>query len=111
MHFAEFRSAPHHAYALPERDPASYTIDPTSVALDELFEQVPMLEELLGDVNPQALEAFPVPLQCATDFLWQRNPFQIQACGTEDPTAVHPGVDFLLAYWLASYHKYVDKRM
>lgn len=107
----DFRSPPHHEYALPARDPETCTVDPTSVALDQLFEQIPLLKELLGDANPQALEAFPVPLQCSSDFLWQRNPFRIEACGVDDPTQVHPGVDYLLAYWLASYHKYVDKSM
>ena len=104
-----FRPAPNEDYHLPDRDPATYTVDPVSVELVALYEEFPWLADLMGSVHVQALEAFPVPLQCSTDFLWQRNPFNIDACGSDDPRLTHPGVDYLLAYWLASYHKYVTK--
>jgi len=107
----DFREAPNEQYRLPARDPETYTVDPTSVELHDLFEQCPILGELLGNVNIQALHAFPVQLQCSTDFLWQRNPFQIQECGSDNPRKVNPGVDYLLAYWLASYYRYVTKGM
>ncbi len=105
----DFRPAPSVRYFLPARDPATYTVDPDSETLHELFETFPILKELMGSVSVQALEAFPVPLQCSTDFLWQRNPFRIDACGTDDPRTVNPGVDYLLAYWLGAYHRIVTK--
>lgn len=75
----------------------------------DLQQQIPLLIELMGEIRPQALEAFPVDQQCTTDFLWQRSPFQIDACGNDDPRYVNPGVDYLAAYWLAEYSKLVTK--
>ena len=105
----DFRDAPNDRYALPERDPATYTLDPLSVFLHDLMQTYPFLQEIMGNVKYQALEAFPVPQQCTTDFLFQRNPFRFEACGSDDPTVVNPGVDYLLPYWLASYHKFISK--
>ncbi len=106
-----FRDAPNDRYYLPARDPSTYTLDPLSVFLHDLMEQFPFLQEIMGNVDYQALEAFPVDQQCTTDFLFQRNPFEIEECGGDDPTVVNPGVDYLLPYWLASYHKFVTKDM
>jgi len=105
----DFPDAPNARYRLPARDPASYTVDPDSRRLHDLFEAVPLLAELMGHVDVQALEAFPVPLQCSTDFLWQRSPFQIDACGSDDPATVNPGVDYLVAYWAGAYHRLLTK--
>jgi len=104
-----FPDAPNFRYVLPARDPAAYTLDPLSVTLHELMEEYPILEQIMGAVAPQALEAFPVDQQCSTDFLFQRNPFQISACGEHRPDVVNPGVDYLISYWLASYHKFLNK--
>jgi hypothetical protein len=75
------------------------------------MDQYPWLAELMGDVDYQALDAFPVLEQCTTDFLWQRSPFVITACGLDNPAHVNPGVDYLVAYWLAEYHKFISKDM
>ena len=107
----DFRDAPNDRYYLPARDPATYTLDPDSVFFHDLFELFPFLKELLGNVNVQAEEAFPVPLQCTTDFLWQRNPFKIDACGEDDPRHVNPGVDYLIAYWVARYHGFLGNEL
>jgi len=79
------------------------------VTLHDLIEQYPFLESVFGDVDPQSLEAHPVPEQCSSDFLWQRNPFQIEPCGVDRPEETRPGVDYLVAYWLAAYHKFIGK--
>jgi len=42
---ADFRNSPYHEYSLPARDPATYTLDQTSVFLDDLFPQFPALQE------------------------------------------------------------------
>ena len=73
------------------------------------MEKYPVLQQIMGDVQVQAAEAFPVQQQCSTDFLWQRNPFSIGPCGNDDPAAVEPGVDYIVAYWMASYHKFITK--
>ena len=102
-----FRYAPNGNYRLEER--VDYELDPVSILLHDLSEQYPLFRELVGDFEPQALEAFPVPLQCAVDFQWQAHPFEIGACGADDPSDVNAGVDYIVAYWLASYHKLVTK--
>jgi len=102
----DFRDAPNWSYYV---DPPDNELDPVSVFLDDLMTQYPFLAELLGDVDPQSLEAHPVLEQCSTDFLWQRNPFRIEPCGSDNPAVTRPGVDYLTAYWLASYHKFIDK--
>ncbi len=104
----EFRDAPNFKYYI---DPETTELDPVSVFLDNLMEQYPFLKEIMGDVDPQAAEAFPVQLQCETDFLWQRSPFSIGPCGSDDPSSVQPGVDYIVAYWMASYHKFITKDM
>jgi hypothetical protein len=105
----DFRPAPNVEYSLPDR--TGYVIDPISVMLDDLMTRFPWLEELMGDVDPQAKYAFVVQQQCTTDFLWQRSPFRIEECGSDYPAHVNPGVDYLVAYWLATYHKFITKDM
>jgi len=105
---SEFRDAPNFRYYI---NPQTTELDPLSVFLDDLMEEWPWLAELIGDVDPQATEAFPVQLQCSTDFLWQRNPFRVGPCGSDNPASVQPGVDYLVAYWMAAYHKFIAKDM
>jgi hypothetical protein len=102
----EFRPAPNYVYYV---DPTDLPLDPVSVFLDDLMTKYPFLEELMGDVDPQSLEAHPVQEQCTTDFLWQRSPFQNDPCGTDQPNVTRPGIDYLVAYWMASYHKFIEK--
>ncbi len=104
----DFRSVPNCDYYLPARDPSTYTLDPVSVMLAKLYDKQPWLEEIMGGVEAQAEDAFPVRQQCSAGFMFQKNPFEIQECGTDNPRMVHSGVDYLAAYWLASYHKLVS---
>ncbi len=106
----DFRDAPNGEYYLPARDPSTYTIDPQSVKLHNLFDAL-NIDSIWKMIYVQAEDAFPVQLQCPSDFLWQRNPFVITACGSNNPKHVNPGVDYLVAYWLASYHKFLIKDM
>jgi hypothetical protein len=53
----------------------------------------------------EALDPIPVDKRPATDFLWQRDPFQLD--GTGDPQTQEPGVDLVLPYWMARYYKLV----
>lgn len=104
---ADFREAPLHRYHLPER--TGFPINAQSVRLNRTFEPLPLVRRLVGDVKPETTKALPVPLQCSTDFMWQRSPFRIGECGKDDPSFVNPGVDYLAAYWLAAYHGFVEK--
>jgi hypothetical protein len=40
------------------------------------------------------------------DFIWQRQPWQLQEGG--DPRQVYPGVDYLAAYWAARRHGFIE---
>ena len=103
---SDFRPAPNYTYAV---QPPDAELDPISIILSDILAQYPILEEMLGGIEPQAIEAYPVYFQCSTDYLWQRNPFRINCSYKEDLTKVQPGVDYLTAYWLASYYQFISK--
>jgi hypothetical protein len=42
----------------------------------------------------------------ASDFIWQRQPFNLKTAG--DPKKVYPGVDFMLPYWMARHHQFLN---
>lgn len=104
----DFRDAPMVYYYLPER--TGYTLDPVSVFLHDLQEDFPWLENLIGSINYQAEDALPILEQCSGDFIFKTNPFEIDECGEDDPSNTRPGVDYIAAYWLASYHKFLERR-
>jgi hypothetical protein len=106
---ADFPAAPHFRYYLPAKDPSTYELDPVSVFLHDLEQQLPFLADLIGTVDYQALDPFPVSGYCASDFIFQWSPFVIHECGEDNPAKVDPGVDYLIPYWLASYHKFITK--
>jgi len=54
----------------------------------------------------QSTEAVDVKDRLASDFIWQRQPFGLKTAG--DPKKVYPGVDFMLPYWMARHHKFLD---
>jgi hypothetical protein len=101
----DFRPAPNFQY---QTTPPPAPLDPVSVWLHDFAAAHPWFEPYLG-CGYQALDAYPVPYQCSTDFLWQRNPFAISCGEQETPRKVQPGVDYLTAYWMASYHKFLTK--
>jgi hypothetical protein len=107
----DFWDVPNREHVLPARELYDIKIDPMSVIIHNIYTEQPWMKEIMGEVEVQAIEAFPVQLQCTSGFLWQRNPFRIDACGSDLPRAIHPGVDYLVAYWLASYHKFLTKDM
>ncbi len=72
---------------------------------------IPILRDLIGDVQYQALDPFPVTGCCPADFIFQWSPFLIGECGEDIPQRVDPVVDYLIPYWLASYHGFVSKGM
>ena len=50
----------------------------------------------------QACQPIPVDQRTPTDFLWQRNPFQL--FGGSNGTIGNAGVDYILPYWMARYY-------
>lgn len=91
-------------------EPPPAEIDPVSVWLDELVKSIPWLEEQIGDkIEPQAKEAYPIPYQCPTHLYWENSPFRLVCDKPENPRYVYPGFDYLIAYWMASYHKFLKK--
>jgi uncharacterized protein (TIGR03437 family) len=50
----------------------------------------------------EACQPVPVPLRPPTDFLWQRDPFQLT--GGAKGLVENAGVDYILPYWMARYY-------
>jgi hypothetical protein len=53
----------------------------------------------------EATYVVPVEKRPCTDFLWQRDPFQLATGG--DPHSEEAGVDLVLPYWMARFYKLV----
>ncbi len=91
-------------------EPPAAEIDPISVWLDELVKSIPWLEEQIGDkIEPQAQKAYPIQYQCPTHLYWENSPFRIVCDKPENWRYVYPGFDYLIAYWMASYHEFLRK--
>src|SRR5207302_9224258 len=43
-----------------------------------------------------------VPMRHPTDYLWQRDPFQLAGCG--NGFLESPGIDYILPYWMTRYY-------
>ncbi|MEO8127627.1 MAG: hypothetical protein ABJF23_19070 [Bryobacteraceae bacterium] len=52
--------------------------------------------------NGRACDPIPVAMRPPTDFLWQRDPFQLKGGGSG--LIESPGVDYILPYWMARYY-------
>ena len=50
----------------------------------------------------EACDPVPVPQRPTTDFLWQRDPFQLTGGG--QGTIESAGIDYILPYWMARYY-------
>lgn len=50
----------------------------------------------------EACQPIPVPLRTPTDFLWQRDPFQLAGGG--DGLIEGAGIDYILPYWMGRYY-------
>jgi uncharacterized protein (TIGR03437 family) len=62
------------------------------------------LEGVLPSCNSpdEACSPVPVPQRPTTDFLWQRNPFNLMGGGFG--TVEGAGIDYILPYWMARYY-------
>ncbi len=52
--------------------------------------------------STEACSPIPVPIRPTTDFLWQRDPFQLAGGGND--TIEGAGVDYILPYWMGRYY-------
>ena len=82
--------------------------DPQTLSLLDQWLQRPRRDvpvDLNGKVakcGSQACQPVPVPLRPTTDYIWQRNPFQLVSQGEgKSETA---GIDYILPYWMARYY-------
>jgi uncharacterized protein (TIGR03437 family) len=50
----------------------------------------------------EACSPVPVPLRPPTDFLWQRDPFELTGGGSSRVES--PGIDYILPYWMGRYY-------
>ena len=57
----------------------------------------------------EACQPVPVPLRPPTDFLWQRDPFQLMGGGSG--TIESAGIDYILPYWMARYYGALSNAM
>ncbi len=55
-----------------------------------------------GSSGTEACNPIPVPARVPTDFLWQRDPFQLAGGG--QGTIEGAGIDYILPYWMARYY-------
>jgi uncharacterized protein (TIGR03437 family) len=65
----------------------------------DLFVDVTNMVPVCGS---EACSPVPVPLRPPTDFLWQRDPFQLSGGGIG--TIESPGIDYILPYWMGRYY-------
>jgi len=59
------------------------------------------LNGVVGACGTEACQPVPVPLRPPTDFLWQRDPFQLSGGGSDIIEGA--GIDYILPYWMARY--------
>ncbi len=59
------------------------------------------LSKTVAVCGDEACQPVPVPLRPPTDFLWQRNPFQLAGGTGVIETAA---IDYILPYWMARYY-------
>jgi uncharacterized protein (TIGR03437 family) len=54
----------------------------------------------------EACSPVPVPLRPPTDFLWERDPFELTGGGSSRVES--PGIDYILPYWMGRYYKVIS---
>jgi hypothetical protein len=58
--------------------------------------------------SPRALTALPIGLRKSADFMWQKDPTQLDG-GFNNPQYANPGYDYLTTYWLIRYFSEVAR--
>ena len=60
------------------------------------------LTKTVAVCGSEACQPVPVPMRPTTDFLWQRDPFQLKGGGLG--TIESAGIDYILPYWMGRYY-------
>src|SRR5258708_25321827 len=60
------------------------------------------LSKTVAVCGSEACQPVAVPMRPPTDFLWQRDPFQLAGGGNGFMES--PGIDYILPYWMARYY-------
>ena len=60
------------------------------------------LSKVVKVCGSAACDPVPVPIRPPTDFLWQRDPFQLTGGGTGATEGA--GIDYILPYWMGRYY-------
>ncbi len=60
------------------------------------------LSQTVPTCGVEACQPIPIPMRVTTDFLWQRDPFQLKGGG--NGFIESPGIDYILPYWMARYY-------
>lgn len=71
---------------------------------DEWFD---LRQEVTLCAEDRACDPVPVQRRIPTDFIWQRSPFQVLGGGYGRIETA--GIDYILPYWMARYHKIVNE--
>src|SRR5262249_39359319 len=61
------------------------------------------LRQTVAACGDRACAPIPVAMRPPTDFLWQRDPFQLAGGGAG--TIETAGIDYILPYWIARYYQ------
>jgi hypothetical protein len=84
-------------------------VDPVSVSLYLEMEYLQESNYYIGrylNIKIHAKDPLPVDRRNGGSFIWQRSPFQLDY-PSEDLTVCQAGVDYLVAYWMGRYFKYI----
>jgi uncharacterized protein (TIGR03437 family) len=65
-------------------------------------DQIVDLHTSVAVCGSEACQPVPVPLRPPTDFIWQRDPFQLS--GGSNGTIETAGIDYILPYWMGRYY-------
>ncbi len=84
-------------------------IDPISQFFVDIAEGLPdWLVDLAGlDFELQAKGGYDLDKRCRVEYLWQRSPHKM-VCGGFLPGYIHPGADYLMAYWMGRTYNFLD---
>jgi len=78
--------------------------DPFSLLMQDLYVQLPWLEDLLN-IPLITAEPRPFPERAWTDMYWQSDNVFCYACSSSENQAyTGPGMDYILAYWINVYY-------
>ncbi|MDP8255204.1 MAG: hypothetical protein P9M14_05600, partial [Candidatus Alcyoniella australis] len=80
-------------------------LDPIGEILKQLSEALG-LEEVL-DFKSNCAEGRQIENRCPTDYVWQRNSWEISCGGSDNLRQTYAGIDYITPYWIGRYYGFV----